>query len=351
MTNRSAASLHRSERAARLATVLVSALSVLAACAGVLAVLFAPAARAAETRPALVLKADIAAAGDLVRLSDFFVINEETSEHAAFARPVLRAPAPGESVFVDAAYVSDALRGTGYYWPNMENLARIEVRRAARIVTREEMIATVREALIARGFSPDARITLDKAPASLSAPLEDDTGLEVVQLAASGSSGRFTARLKAWRGGEMQALVGKALVMTQIIVPARPLARGEVLDESDLEPMDVPAKRAPAGAITRYADIVGMALKRPLTAGSPIRAGDLEAPRLVERGGLVTINYEVAGLRITAIGKALEAGAKNDVVAIENLKSERTVRAIITARNTVSVMTPSAFAALQTALN
>jgi flagella basal body P-ring formation protein FlgA len=61
------------------------------------------------------------------------------------------------------------------------------------------------------------------------------------------------------------------------------------------------------------------------------------APRVVERGAIVTVCARTAGVRITTSGKALEAGSTGDTVGIELADTKQRVLARVTGPQAVEV--------------
>ena len=59
---------------------------------------------------------------------------------------------------------------------------------------------------------------------------------------------------------------------------------------------------------------------------------------LVARNETVTIYYEVPGMVLTIRGKAMDAGAKGDVVNVLNIQSKRTIQATVSGPGRVNVV-------------
>jgi flagella basal body P-ring formation protein FlgA len=74
-----------------------------------------------------------------------------------------------------------------------------------------------------------------------------------------------------------------------------------------------------------------------LRAGELIRASDLKRPTLVAKGSAVTMIFEVPGIALTSVGRALAEGGEGDTIAVLNPASYRQVTAIITGPGTVRV--------------
>ena len=123
---------------------------------------------------------------------------------------------------------------------------------------------------------------------------------------------------------------GRARVSAQIdltveaLVVARSLAKGHILDETDLSLTMVPYSQA-KGALTDIASAVGSTLKTNLTAGDPVKDRNLAKSIMVKRGAVVTIIAQQGALRITASGQAKQDGSLGDTIAIMNLTSKKTV--------------------------
>jgi flagella basal body P-ring formation protein FlgA len=58
---------------------------------------------------------------------------------------------------------------------------------------------------------------------------------------------------------------------------------------------------------------------------------------VVDRGDLVTILAESAGVRLTVPGRVMEPGYKNEPVAVENTMSRKKVYATVVDGSTVAV--------------
>jgi flagella basal body P-ring formation protein FlgA len=83
--------------------------------------------------------------------------------------------------------------------------------------------------------------------------------------------------------------------------------------------------------------VAGREAKRALRAGELIRASDLKRPTLVAKGSTVTMIFEVPGIALTSVGRALAEGGEGDTIAVLNPTSYRQVSAVITGPGTVHV--------------
>jgi len=127
----------------------------------------------------------------------------------------------------------------------------------------------------------------------------------------------------------------------RVVVPARDIARGEVIADRDLTYADMPGNALMGGTITRPADAAGMQARRMLRAGQPISDNDMRRPVVVNRGQTVTMLFEAPGVELTAMGRAMSEGGVGDTVTVQNPASFRMVSAVVTAPGTVRATGPA----------
>ncbi len=120
------------------------------------------------------------------------------------------------------------------------------------------------------------------------------------------------------------AAVKQHITMHMVPVLAQPIARGDIIGEENVVMLE--KRRSPAGIdyITDSAALVGMAAKRPLRAGVPLRVMDIDQPKIIKKGDLVTIAFEARGLSLTIRGKALEDGIQGQSIRVINTQTNRT---------------------------
>jgi len=121
-------------------------------------------------------------------------------------------------------------------------------------------------------------------------------------------------------------------------VLVRAVEKGETLSASDFTTAALPP--AAARGATRPGEAAGQQATRRLVAGSPVRAADIAAPRIVRRGEAVTIALVSGGLRITATGRALGDAGKGEMVRVLNLSTNRTLNAVADTPGQVRLIAP-----------
>lgn len=191
-------------------------------------------------------------------------------------------------------------------------------------LTEAHLASLVEVALPQQGDGFELSFTAPALP--LTNPAVSRASLELIDLRFDARSERFTGGLFVHlETGEQRILdvSGRAQVMTEVMVPTRPVAAGERLDPALLEPALVPARLLRADALNTLDELEGTEARRRLAAGRPIRRADVQATRLVRRGEAVELRYRAPGLELVTLGRALEDGAKGSIIHVANLDSER----------------------------
>lgn len=128
---------------------------------------------------------------------------------------------------------------------------------------------------------------------------------------------------------------------TTVSVLSRPLGRGDIIREADLETLEYKGGNANKVFITEHADLLGMSLKRPMRAGVPLRGSDIMVPIVVAKGEIVTMAFESPGISLKTRGKSLDDGVQGARVRVINMQTNRTVEATVSAPGYVLVSPPA----------
>ena len=287
------------------------------------------------------LRANLSVAGDTITLGDLF----EGAGDAANVR-VASAPAPGARISLRPDYIQRLAYQNGVAWSNPNQLKRVTVTRDSQTFTTAQLGEAVETALPNELMGADYDIVLAQSSLKLHAPINVAADLNVSDLRFDASSGRFTATATSWEGGAPVAISGRATPVIRVPVLVAPVARGELIPAEIVTYTRTQAQRAPYGVARSVEDVAGMAARRNLPAGAPIRMTDIERPKVIRKGELVTIRFKTKGIRLTMMGRALADAALNEVVGVLNINSHRTVQAVATGPNEAAAATPMNLAAL-----
>lgn len=276
-----------------------------------------------------VLREQIRVHSDFVTLGDIF-------EHAgpASGTAVFRSPDLGTKGVVGADRVRAAAQQHGLYWDNPGGITQVSVERPGRLVSldeitraiagaaADEMNGAAREDLQvvlerrARAFHVDPRIegalTVKRFHVRQGGAFEAEVGFETVDY-----------------GPAQRSFKGRIQETMPVPVPVRPIDRGETMARADVEMVRLPRAQLRAGIVLDDADLAGMAAKRPLDPGEPVRANDIEHPKMVTRNSLVTVVYRTGGLVLKAQGLAQSDAHDGATISVLNPRSKRIVQGVV----------------------
>jgi flagella basal body P-ring formation protein FlgA len=288
-----------------------------------------------------ILRGDVAASADVLTLGDLV----EGVSGPATERPLFRAPALGEAGTIQAKRILDAASHLGISSVETGGRMQVTVTRAARHIGAPEIEAAVKRALEMQA-GIDARplsVVFDGTPSLVVAP-DIKTPVTAEEVVYDRRSRRVSALISVSpQPGERRAssrVTGALVELAEVAILNRSLSRGETVLASDISIERRVRDSLPQDVQGNASELVGRVAKRPLGAGSVVRAGDLARPEIVARGDIVTIVYEAPGLMLTLRGRANEAGAQGDLIAVTNPQSKKVLQAQVVAPGKVSVSAP-----------
>ncbi len=290
---------------------------------------------AQPTAPVL-LKEKVVIDGSVVLLGDLF-----DGLGANGATPVARAPAPGTRVAVNARWLLAVARAYGIGWRPGSRLDSTVIERASIVIETQRIEAATIGALRQRGIDGRLSLVLDNPVTRIHLPTDAEPSLLVAGLNHNPETGRFTAHLIAPAEGTPLVRItisGRAIEMIEIPVLRRRMLPGEVIGERDIAWQDARADRISRNVVRDPVNLVGKSPRRPIRAEKPVLGSELRQPVLVSKNSLVTIRLQTARMVLTARGRAMEPGAKGDVIRVVNTKSNQIISASVTASGTVEVV-------------
>lgn len=302
------------------------------------ALLFCLLSAQALAQEAPVLRSQVMTLSEIVTVGDFY-----SNAGLLASKPLFRSPDLGKSGNVSANVVAERARAAGLTSAGTDGLRTVVVFRGAKKLKRDQISGLVRTALIERnaGLRADnLDIRLLQTPDEILADPKVAEPVQIEHVEWSQSNGRFTvhAMVAVEFGTKPLTLTGIATEMVDVIALVQPIRRGEILREEDLDTIRLPRNRVPASAITDPARLIGKQARSNIRASAPLSRKDFQRPILVERGEKVTIIFEMPGMKLTSRAKALDEGAKGDVIDVLNLQSRRIVPATVTSRGLVRVI-------------
>ena len=187
------------------------------------------------------------------------------------------------------------------------------------------------------------QMELDSRAVELRAP-QGAGGLAVENLYYSPIQGRFAAEIVVTGSQVRLPVSGRAFGVVQIPVLSRRVIPGDVIGPGDIDWLDVRADQTTSDTAATDAQLIGMTPRRGVSTNQPVRLRDLQSPRMIDKGALVTITLSTPSMTLTTQGKALQDGGKGEVIRVVNTQSNRIVEATVAGPNVVAVAKPGIIA-------
>jgi flagella basal body P-ring formation protein FlgA len=314
--------------------------------------ILAPPAQAADDGIAVpTLRASVTVSSDVVRVGDLI---ENAGSAALIA--VYRSPDLGTTGALPVAQVLSVLRAKQVIGVMTGDIKEVQVTRLARTLANKDIENAVASALERRfglGEAANITVTFDRGVSDMRLDTSNTGALQAVATRYDARSGRFDIAFEVNNDNTPTPtklrFTGTAIETVEVAVLTRDIERSEMLKSSDVTQERRPKAEVTGEAATRDRT-VGMQLRRPMRAGTPIRVADIAKPEFVQRDQNVTIIYQVPGLYLTTRGKAVESGAEGDTVSVLNLQTKRTLTGVVSGRGQVTVQGASQSAPMAAAV-
>ena len=150
-------------------------------------------------------------------------------------------------------------------------------------------------------------------------------------------TGQFVANVVT-RSGETHRVYGLAALMVPVPVPTHRIMPDTILARQDFRVVSLPYGRIGAYAVTSLDRLVGMQVRRMLSAGRPVMTQSVTPPLVIDRGDRVSIRYNKGVMSLSAPGKAITSAEADQEVRVVNLVSNKTVTGIARAAGIVEIV-------------
>ncbi|WP_259783156.1 flagellar basal body P-ring formation chaperone FlgA [Aestuariispira ectoiniformans] len=291
-----------------------------------------------ETLP-VTLRSSVTVDSDKILLGDVFNGVQNYANRA-----IAHAPAPGHEFTLKAAWLWRIANLFEVNWKPTSQLDTSTVYRTAVKLTTELQAQKVKEAVEeATADGGLYEIELDNQLSTINLTSDSPASVALANLRLDAARGHFTGTLVAPATGQHQVSIpvsGRIYRMVEVAVPSHRIKRGDIVADQDLQYVQIRANRLTRNALIDASDMVGQSAKHTLQEGRLVSHNDIEPPLLVSRRGILTVTLETPLMRLTVQAKALESGAKGDVIKVENLQSKQLVEAIVTGPNKATVVSP-----------
>ena len=273
--------------------------------------------------------------GDILRVGDIF-------ENAGDRSDVVigRTPLPGQDMRLNARTLMRIAKAAHIDWQAQSVMDEIIIRRDANVIGLETLETNIKQALTEKGLTGDVELTINESLSRLTLPKDEPATADIRNVRYNTADSRFSATVlapSAERPLKKYEITGTAHQLVDVPVLNAQIKAGSVISASDLSTISLRDTMVPRGALVNIADLQGMAASKTLYPNKPLRGVDIALPQLVERGGELTIIYESDTIRLTAKGKALQNGARGEMIRVVNMESNKNLQAMVSGDGVVVV--------------
>jgi flagella basal body P-ring formation protein FlgA len=286
---------------------------------------------------AAILKGEVSVDAEHITLGDIFEGIEDQRNINYILGP---SPKPGKNIVINAHSLQKLSKAFRLDWQPASNYEQVIVTRSATIVSAAEIRNAVNKALVEQGYDERYKVEVSNLIQDVILPGISDVQPRVEKVSVDNNS-QFRATVLLPSTNEKPARVnvmGSLEYMVQIPVVTRKIGRDEVVRKSDIEMVLIAQNKITADMIIHADELIGKTPRRVLAPGQIAKLSDVDMPKIVKRGSKVTMKLNHNGMELITVGKALEDGAKGDIIPVVNLSSNRIIDTYVAADGSVTVM-------------
>ncbi|MDR3514851.1 MAG: flagellar basal body P-ring formation chaperone FlgA [Azospirillaceae bacterium] len=293
---------------------------------------------------AIDLRSETVVNRDKVTLGDLFDnIDKSTSGYGA-DQVIGAAPAPGKRGLYDAAYLMKLAEVYQLPWRPGSPFDRVVVTRASSLVPTEAIRAALVDALRPQLRLDRIDVELDNHGLQITVPeTEDPPQLALDDLTLDSGRTRFNGTMVATVAGADPVRVvvtGRVSGIVRIPILTRSIPQNDVISASDVDWIDVRSDRLYGDILSSDSQLIGMQSRHQLAPNQPLHLYDVRPQIFVTKGSLVTLTIQTPFLSISTQGRAMEDGAKGQVIRLVNTTSNKSVEGTVTGLNVVAISPP-----------
>lgn len=250
------------------------------------------------------------------------------------------APLPGKDMVLNARTLLRIAMALDLAWRPAHGGENIILSRAATVIDAGMVEDALMQAMDEKGVTGNYKIAFHGPLSEMILPLDQPAEVEVKTLTLQRDKNRFTATLVApSKSNPIRSvnLSGALYHMIDVPVLKDTIRSGAVIGARDLNTITMRERDLEHDTILDEDSLIGMTPRRIAFAGKPLKDQDLQAPQIVGRGDFVTLNYAHKGMQLTAQGKALESGAKGDIIRVTNAATNKNLEARVTGQREVEI--------------
>lgn len=272
---------------------------------------------------------------DVIRVGDVFEGLTRNADHVLGP-----APQPGQDLTLNTRTLMRIAHAMDLPWRPASSNEQVTLRRAATIISKDEIERGLIRAMAEQSMTGDFRFTYQSGMPQIILPDTASASFDVASFDYDPRDQSFTAQLVApSKDDPVRRVTLSGMIQRMIEVPvlSRTLRNGDVVGASDLNWITIPEDRLQNAQILSEDQVLGKTPRRMVQSGEALRDEMFQLPQIIERGEDVTLIYKSGSLELTTRGRAVQAAAKGDVVRVINMASSEYVQGFVTGPKQVTV--------------
>ncbi len=129
--------------------------------------------------------------------------------------------------------------------------------------------------------------------------------------------------------GKQVFLTGRVLNLMRVPVVIRRVKIGDVIRKSDIEWIEIEARRVRDSIVTDAESLIGQQVVRTLVAGKPVRNRDVRSRVLVSKGSLATLTLTTNRMLLTVRVLAMSDGGMGETIRVLNTRSKKIIEGVV----------------------
>ena len=284
----------------------------------------ANAARAASIKDISLIR------GDVITVGDVFGENANRADYVLGP-----APLPGKDMVLNSRTLMRIARAMDINWRPSSIEDSVTLRRLAVLIDSDQIENAIAQELRNEGVYGDFRVSFyDEAP-QIILPEGASRDLVLRNLNFNAAEKRFSVTVETQ--DRSKTVHGEIRHQVNVPVLRSTMQYGDIISRSDLDWIMINENRIQHNFVLNDDDLIGMTPRRVGYSGKPIQKTELVAPQIIDRGERVTLIVKNGSMILTAQGKAMQSGAKGDIVRAVNINSSRNVQGVVTGTNEITI--------------
>lgn len=151
--------------------------------------------------------------------------------------------------------------------------------------------------------------------------LQDDS-FHLEDISFNPNSKFFTAKIVFKTDQAAIKIGGYVACVQKVPVSSRLISPGELIQEADVQWVETD-KSSIFNRAAVWGSLQGATPRRVIEPGKIIHTQDIQKPLCIEVGDVVAVVYHTKGLMMRTLVKALESGAKGEIIRVQNQESKK----------------------------